>query len=274
MQIYDCHIHSKFSVDASDTIDDICQSAIALGVNAITITDHSLPQPEGCTQYEHIKKSFLETKAAKEKYKGKLLVLTGVERDDEYAPEFRESFYDLEFDCILGSAHSEPTFKENFPDTPYRSLTKCASIIPEELLKKFLVKYYERLAPLAYYADVDVITHLTFPFRYINGIAKRNINEADYYPYMDEVLKGVIETKKALEVNTSGKLLTWNKFMPDEKILRRYYNLGGRIITIGSDAHKKENIGKCFFDAGKMLKEIGFTRASYFIKRERHEYEL
>jgi len=274
MKIYDCHIHSEHSIDANNTIDDICKAAIDIGATAITITDHSLPQPDGCTAYEHIRKSFFDTKSASEKYEGKLLVLSGVERDDEYPPSFRESFYDLDFDCILGSAHSEPTFKFNFSDTPYRSLKKCASVIPMEILKDFVVKYYERLASLAYYADVDVITHLTFPFRYINGISKRNLDESYFYPHMDEVLKGVIETKKALEVNTSGKLLSWNKFMPDENILRRYYQLGGRIITLGSDAHKKENIAAYFFEAQEMLKSIGFTHGSYYIKRKRYKYEL
>lgn len=274
MKIYDCHIHSEFSIDGVATLDEICKTAITKGVSAVTITDHALPMPEGITDYSHIKESVSAAKAAAEKYKDKLLVLTGVERDDEYPPEYREPFYDLDLDCILGSAHSEPTFKNYFSETPYRSLKKCAGVADMELLKQVVTKYYERLSGLAYYADVDVITHLTFPFRYINGLYQRGMEIEPFYPNMDEVLRGVVKTSKALEVNTSGTVTSWSEFMPNAEILKRYYNMGGRIITIGSDAHKKENIAAGFSDAAKMLKEIGFTHGSYFVKRKRQEYEL
>ena len=62
--------------------------------------------------------------------------------------------------------------------------------------------------------------------------------------------------------------------MPNAEILKRYYDIGGRNITLGSDAHKKENIAFAFNNAAAMLKEIGFTHGSYFVKRKRYEYEL
>ena len=274
MKLYDCHIHSKYSIDGTNTIEDIIKTAIKKGVTALTITDHSLPQSSDYAPYEHIKKSVLEAKELSKKYKDKILVLSGVERDDEYPPEYKEPFYSLKLDCILGSAHSEPTFKTYFADCGYKSLKYCADVMDMDFLEQVVKKYYARLSGLAYYADVDVITHLTFPFRYINGYANRGMDMEKFYPDMDEVLMGVVKTDKALEVNTSGKAIKWNEFMPNAEILSRYFALGGRNITLGSDAHKMENIATAFNEAAKMLKEIGFTHGSYFIKRKRYEYKL
>lgn len=274
MQIYDCHIHSEFSIDGTNSIDEIVKSAIKKGAKAITITDHSLPQPKNFAPYEHIKKSVETAKNASLKYADKILVLAGVERDDEYPPEFCEPFYEFDLDCVLGSVHSEPTFKTYFPDCGYKSLKYCAHIADMNFLSQVVEKYYYRLKNIAYYADVDIITHLTFPFRYINGQGKRGLSIEPFYKNIDEVLKGIIETDKTLEVNTSGKATAWNEFMPNGDILKRYFKMGGRNISIGSDAHKKENIAVAFKDATDMLKEIGFINGSYFVKRIRQEYLL
>lgn len=274
MKIYDCHIHSDNSIDGKSSVDDICKAAVEKGITAITITDHATPMPEGMTNYEHIEKCVKEARTASEKYKDQLLVLVGAEREDEYPPEYRERFYDLDLDCILGSAHSKPTFREYFSEHGYRDIKECSEHAPLDLVAQVVKKYYHRLAGLAYYADVDVITHLTFLFRYINGYNKRGLEIEPFYPEIDNILKGVIETGKALELNTSGKALAWNQFMPNAEILKRYYDMGGRTLTLGSDAHKKENIALAFGDAGAMLKEIGFTHGSYFVKRKRYEYEL
>ncbi len=274
MFLYDCHTHSEFSVDGTDSIEEIVKSAISKGLNAITITDHSLPQPENYAPYEHISKSVEGAKEMAKKYRGKILVLSGVERDDEYPPEFREPFYELDLDCVLGSTHTEPIFKTYFPELNYKSLKYCADKVDIDVLENVVKKYYQRLSGMAYYADVDVITHLTFPFRYINGYAKRGMDIEKFYPDIEEVLKGVVETEKSLEINTSGKATAWNEFMPNAEILRTYFDMGGRNITIGSDAHRKENIAVGFRDAVAMLREIGFTNGSYYVKRKRKEYIL
>lgn len=274
MQIYDCHIHSVFSFDGRDTIDDIVKEAIAKGAKAITITDHTSPQSDDYDPYEHIKLSAEKTKAAATKYKDEILVLTGAERSDILPARVHEPFYDFDLDCILGSVHSEPTITEYFPDAPYKSLTTCSETASIDFLIQVVKKYYFKLSDLVYNGNVDVITHMTYPFRYINGKANRGLDVGLFYKEIDEVLDGIINKEKALEVNTSGKGSKWNEFMPNADILKRYFDMGGRNITIGSDAHKKENIAVGFSDALSMLKKIGFTHGSYFVKRQRYEYEL
>lgn len=274
MKIYDCHIHSDNSIDGKSSVDEICKAAIEKGATLITITDHATPMPKGIDNYCHIENCVKEARIAAEKYRGKLTVLVGAEREDKYPADFRERFYDFDLDCVLGSAHSKATFSEHFPDCGYIDILECSKSAPLEFIEEVVRKYYHRLSEITYYADVDVITHLTFLFRYINGHNKRGLSIDPFHSEIDNILKGVIEREKSLEINTSGKALLWNQFMPDAEILKRYYKMGGRNITIGSDAHKKENIAVAFSEAIKMLKEIGFTRGSYYVKRERKEYQL
>ncbi len=274
MRFYDCHIHSDNSIDGTSSVDEICKVAIEKGARLITITDHATPMPEGISDYEHIKKCVEDVRLASEKYKDKLTVLVGAEREDQYPADFREGFYDLPLDCVLGSAHSKPTFRDHFPEYNYIDIADCSKSAPIDFVAEVVKKYYHRLLEITYYADVDVITHLTFMFRYINGYNNRGLEVEKFYPEIDNILKGIIETEKALEINTSGKALAWNQFMPDAEILKRYYDLGGRAVTLGSDAHKKENIAVAFSEATQMLKEIGFTHGSYFVKRKRYEYEF
>lgn len=274
MQIYDCHTHSVFSLDGNDSIDEIVEEAIKKGAKAITITDHTSPQADKYQPYEHIKLSVQKTKKAAQKYKGKILVLSGAERSDIFPADVREPFYDFDLDCILGSVHSKPIIREYFFDSQHKSLTTCCESADIDFLEQFVRKYYFKLSDLVCRGDVDVITHMTYPFRYIVGKANRGLDVALFKKEIDEVLDGIIKTDKTLEINTSGKVGKWNEFMPNADILKRYFKMGGRNITLGSDAHKKENIAVGFFDAVSLLKEIGFTHGSYFVKRERKEYIL
>ncbi len=274
MHIYDCHIHSIFSFDGRDTVDDIVKEAISKGAKAITITEHTLPQSDKFEPYEHIKLSVQKTKEAAQKYNDQILVLAGAERGDAYAADVREPFYDFDLDLISGSVHSDPVIEEYFPNPVITSLKYCTHDTDVEFLKEFVKKYYFKLSDLAYRGDVDVITHLTFPFRYINGRNNIGLDISLFYKEIDEILDGIIKTDKALEVNTSGKAEKWNEFMPNADILKRYFKMGGKNILLGSDAHKKENIAVGFLDALSMLKEIGFTHGSYYVKRERKEYIL
>lgn len=274
MEIYDCHMHSDFSFDAEDTIKTLIEKAISIGARAITITEHPYPMPDGYLPYENLKKSHEMVKELSHKYKDKILVLSGVERDDIMPPDVREPFYELDLDCILASAHTKAVFREELKDSGYTSLSDCVKTESIEFLTDFTHKYYNRLKNMAYYTDADVIAHLTFPFRYINGEGQRDLKISSFYSDIDEVLDGTIKTGKALEVNTSRMATDWQEFMPNAEILKRYHNMGGKHITLGSDAHKKENIAVGFEKAIKMLTKIGFVHGSYFIKRERFEYKL
>ena len=271
--MYDCHIHSINSHDGRETIDDLCAHAIKIGLSGIAISDHTLPAPYGCEDYENIKNSIEEVRECQDKYKGNLTVITAFELDDRTAPDGLKPFYDLKPDFILGSVHSTMIFARHFSHTPYKNLFQQSDIIPDEIIEEFLVLYYKTLEEKAD-EDIDSIAHITYPFRYLNGVSNRNYKTENYFNLMEPILKKIVDTGKCLELNTSGKANKWNEFMPDEFVLKRYYEMGGRDITLGSDAHRCENLAVGFSEAKDLLKSIGFCHACYYLNREKHKYIL
>lgn len=277
MQIYDCHVHTDFSWDAKSSFDEMCNKALALGAKAITATDHDFPAGKNLPDYEHIRQCLAYAKKKNEEMNGSLLVLSGLELSDCFIrEESHVPFYEMkELDCILGSIHSSPIMRKYFPDSPKGyDLAKLVDTASEDFLKKFIEIYYTELLKMAEKADFDVLAHITFPFRYINGKANRGFDKKEYYPLIDEILKAVIKTGKALEVNTSGLAQKWQELMPDRHILKRYYDFGGRLVTTGSDAHVAKNLCVGIPEAQKVLKEIGFTHGTYFVKRKPVSYKF
>ncbi len=277
MQIYDCHVHSTYSFDAKSSIGELCEQAQKRGLCAIAVTDHNLPVPNGYAHYENILKSVEAANRKKEEYAGKLLVLSGVELGDPLTdPLYRyEPFFELAgLDVVLGSVHSSEIIRMYFRDNPYgTSLSTAAKMADMDFLNRFTTRYFTELRRIAEETDVDVITHLTFPLRYINGQENRGLDISAFDEAIDTVLCAVIKHQKVLEVNTSG-FLKWGAFMPDKKILTRYFNMGGRLISLGSDAHHANHLASGFSEATAMLKELGFTRGSYFVNRKRQDYFL
>ena len=121
---------------------------------------------------------------------------------------------------------------------------------------------------MASHEDFDVLAHLSCPLRYINGKYRRQISIDEYQDMVEEILRVVIRRQKALEVNTSGINGVYESLMPDEQTLRRYYALGGRMLTLGSDAHAADRIGNAFGETVELLKEIGFSSYCYYQKRQ------
>lgn len=278
MEIFDCHVHTMYSFDSKTTIEEQCEKALSLGFSAITVADHNLPvQPKFCL-HDNIKASVKAANEMKKRYQGRLKVLSGVELGDPLTDETYpyQKIYEIEgIDCILGSIHSTPICKKYFPNHPYgNNLMDIAKKGDMAFVKEFVGIYYREYFNLCQNADVDIVTHMTFPFRYISGALGYDLDISEYDAPIKKALCAIIETGKALEVNTSGFSMGWCEFMPDERILTMYYTLGGRNVSLGSDAHKTEHLGTAFCEAGKMLKRIGFTHGSFYENRQRQEYLL
>ncbi len=276
MELYDGHLHTKYSIDSTASLDEMCNSAIERGILGIAITDHNIPVPDGFAHYENIRRSVQKARQKDEEFAGSLRVFAGVELGDHFIFEYdAEPFYHMDLDCILGSIHSTPVFKKYFPDCLYGSdLKEAVYQADTDFLKRFLEIYYQELLKVSEEADVDVMTHLTFPLRYMNGLANRNIDIREYDAQIDAILGAIIKTNKVLEVNTSGLSMDWHQLMPNEDILARYFQMGGRSISFGSDAHKAENVGAGIPEAMTKLKKLGFTHGTYFVKRKRFLYTL
>ena len=113
----------------------------------------------------------------------------------------------------------------------------------------------------------DSYGHLDYVVRY--GPA-RNLNYSyeAYQDLIDPILKTLIEKGKGLECNTGGLRYGLGHPNPCEDILRRYRQLGGEILTIGSDAHSPEQVGYGFQTASRLLAACGFRYYTVFHRRK------
>ena len=271
MLIADMHIHSNNSHDAVSSLSEICDSAIKKGIKVLAITDHlDVVYCERSDVFSCIRSSYSDVVRAREKYGKEIDILAGIEIGDPLMyPEFsKECANALDYDVIIGSVHT--VCLDDCTD-PYSMVD--FSRMDAEFLHRFIHKYFDELCGMLADYDFDIFAHLTCPFRYINGKYGRDVDIRKYADRIDDVLRRVIEKGVALEVNTSG-YGTSVGFMPDEWIVERYVSFGGKKVTLGSDAHIADNIGKGFDAAIQMLKRHGIDYIYSFKKRKPVIHEI
>lgn len=270
--MYDTHIHTNNSPDSNQTIDDVCNAAINKGMKLISICDHAEVSLFNLFDFHQlIKNSIEDIESAQIKYHDKLKILKGIEISEFFWDEEKLSvFYSLtDYDVILGSVHRVDCIGHT--DSYSRVVMSDTT---EENLHLFLRTYFDDMIRMIQNYDFDVLSHLTVPLRYINGKYGRGIELSRYKDTIEKILRMIIEKKIALEINTSGIDSDYGDFFPDVNIMKTYKALGGKLITIGSDAHTSDRIG-CGFDKAKnMLSEIGFTHYYYYEKRKPMAVEL
>jgi histidinol-phosphatase (PHP family) len=131
-------------------------------------------------------------------------------------------------------------------------------------------RYFEELKRLCAWGKFDVLGHLTYVLRYLEGNAGRKLNLKLFHEVIRECFKLLIHAGKGIEVNTSGLRQKYGKTFPDTSILKIYHDVGGEILTVGSDSHNPADVGKGIPEAYEMIKEIGFKWLVFYEKHEPH----
>ena len=278
--MYDSHTHTINSPDSTQTIDDLCLAAIEKGVTGVAITDHTHADPAyqnyfpGFVPEPAIRQSIKDALYAKEKYGHTLDVTCGIEVD-EYLnnPKENDKLLELyDFDVVLGSIHylANKPWKLQYSKIPYGS-----SISDTEILD-YLKAYFEAVCLVAEKTDIDVLTHLTCPMRYVNGRHKKGIDITNLEPLIKDILKVIISRNIALEINTAGILREeFGCFLcPEKNIIKTYRDMGGKLLTLGSDAHRKTDVAVGFKETKAILKEIGFDKYHFFKNRKPMEISI
>ncbi|MBQ6999247.1 MAG: histidinol-phosphatase HisJ family protein [Clostridia bacterium] len=272
--MFDTHIHTHNSHDSEQEIDALCRSAIEKGVNAVSLTDHI---DVFAYSEEHNTKvitgSAKDADYAKSTYSEELKIFKGVEVGVyHYDSEMSKKICSLcELDIILGSVHS---FMLNGEKVHFSRDNISEEVLSKEKLINQADAYFNEMLATAETADIDVLCHLTYPLRYINAKYNRNLDINIYSAKITQILKTLIERQIALEINTARVGTDFNYTAPTFDIVNEYYNLGGRLITIGSDAHTPEKIANGFDYVKTALKEIGFDKYYYFEKRRPKSVKL
>lgn len=259
------HVHSKYSVDSNAKLQEIFDTAVERGLKGVAITDHV---PFWYYKNGFDKTNLVECKkeisSLKEKYQGKLKILFGMEISEYHVYPYEQDALAVGgLDVVLCSLHDEVNISTNkvnphFIENDFTRFTK-------EELEELVKNYYSILKKEAKTRDYDVLAHLTYPFRYICCREKIEFGYDFILGEIKEILRIVIDRKKALELNTSNSDKGF--FMPNEEILKIYKQMGGELVTLGSDAHVAKNIDKGLAQGKELLKKCGFTKYYYYENR-------
>lgn len=245
--IFDCHIHTKFSADSEMLASDAINRAKNLNLGII-FTEHFDYDVPG--EYDFTfdpKKYFDEYKNLRDE-KIRLGVEVGLRKS---ARKINKNFIDSAgFDLVIGSIHLVDDLDIYYPEF-FSGKNKNTAY------KKYFATMIEEVAV----EDFDVLGHID----YICRSAPYENPALDYENFkseIDEVLKIIVEREKILELNTRrfDKKSVFDELLP---IYRQYKNLGGKFTTIGSDAHKVENVGKNFQVALNFAEELNLTPVTF-----------
>lgn len=253
---FDCHVHSDNSLDGFDPVSLLCETAAAKGLKTLTITDHCEIDTYLTEGYDKvIKQSAYQTRVAKAVFDGQLEVLAGVElgqalHDKARAQEVLGA-YPLDF--VLASVHN----LYEAPDFYFMDYTHVD-------VNALLHKYYDEIEETCQWGQFDSLAHLTYPLRYICGDHGIAVDMAQFSGQTDRIMKLLIEKNKALEINCSGLRQKIADTMPGEALIRRFRQLGGQYVTLGSDAHKAADIGKGIWEGIQTAARAGFEHVTVF----------
>jgi histidinol-phosphatase (PHP family) len=272
MYLCDSHIHSAYSFDGDVPVEEMVKQGIEKNIKVMTITDHcdALAIGEKDNEFgvileEAIPNSVKEVRRVAEIYRDKIKVLAGVELGEPtHFPDKTQTALNLaDFDFILASTH-EVRGREDFYFLEFS----------QNNIDTLLWEYFNEQLEVVKWNGFDSLAHFDYPARYI---AERTNIKLDYNKFdniIDEILKILIKNNKALEVNTSTISKPLSRPMASEEVLRRYKSLGGKLITLGSDAHTVDNLGKDLHKGIDILKKVGFDSYYYYEHHQDVEVKL
>lgn len=266
----DMHSHSHHSIDGKYAPDAICEAAYRLGLGIVNISDHCDVNRDADTHcYETITASVADALRLKREYDGKLKVLAGIELGNgHWKPDLAKKCAGIEgIDCITGSVHRIVCDGETLIPT-----TADFNSMTHEHILRLVRKYFEDIHLMLDVVRPDILAHMSYLLRYIVGYHHIEVELDQFTDCIDELLKRVIREGIALELNT--QIMTEQIADYDRVIFERYHALGGRLCTLGSDAHIPTRLANGFEAASAALKQLGFNEACYIENREIHSYKL
>lgn len=254
----DYHTHTTFSCDARNTLDEMCGWAIGIGLQEVAFTEHADFEPaDNCAGYFRPAAYFQAIEAARRRYGDRLTIRAGVEVGEphRYLDETAELLDAYPFDFVLGSLHwvdGYPGFSSQFFDgRPVEAAWRS---------------YFEELVRMCEAGDFDVLAHLDLPKRH--GVPRNSAFDPE--PYADLIrtaLQNLIERGKGIEINCSGLRYPMREPLPGPTVVRWYRELGGEILTVGTDAHATSHLGQGIGYALDIAWEAGFEAITLFQER-------
>lgn len=267
----DMHMHTWFSTDSEACPRDMADEAVRKGLKTICFTDHFDKDDlewgeEGIFDVDAY---FVEMQKLQEEYAGKLNIRIGIELGlrtylKDYYEELTKKY---PFDFVIGSVHNVPYKKDAEGNILYTD-PAAEKLFTDRTDKKAYRLMMETTLENVRTSDCfQTLGHLDYVVRYGKS-REKEYSYTDYADIIDEILKLLIEKEKGLEVNSAGLKYGLPFAHPHPDVLKRYRELGGKIITIGADAHKPEHIAYDFAKAEEILKSCGFKYYTEFFEQK------
>lgn len=264
MVLTDLHTHTNLSPDGHATLFEMASAAVDAGVSALAVTDHyDLLNSSGqrVLTYDWTRglAQFSETKS---RFEGKLKLLLGIELGSAHvSPDHARAVLagaGEGLDQIIGSIHN---FREEHGGGEYffadfHELSACHAALDD---------YFTSMEALVAMPDCyDILGHIIYPTRYMHRDGYDIALPGQYKDRLAEILRKVIQTGHSIEVNTcrGNTVADWRD------ILLLYRDLGGTLVTIGSDAHRPHDVGKGLRESCTLLQECGFEHLAVYNRRQ------
>ncbi len=258
--LIDYHTHTTFSTDGYSSMEEMVSAAVAAGVSQIAITDHYDPDyPEAGWGDELLFPEYhrqMETTA--KKFEGRTKLVKGLEVGIQHGDTFekcRQTVKGYDYDFIIGSFHCAEGFE-----------LSCGGFFNNRSVEEGTKAFYKYVYDcLSVYKDYDVLGHINVIDRYGAYIPAYD----DLMDIIAEILKLIIADGKGIEINTSSFRYGMGDYTtPSHEILSLYHEIGGEIITVGSDAHSARHVGDGIPWAYEKLKSVGFRYVTAFSQRK------
>lgn len=269
MYLADYHTHSRISPDAGTSMTDMARAAVTAGLDEICFTDHVEPIVWGSTELRDAydwNALTAEFESAQRAMGKRIRLRLGIELGDahwSFPHTERMMKRAPELDFVIGSVHM---LSKRFDGMDLYYFDPR----DEDEAREGIADYLENVQRLAEWGGFSVLGHLTLPLRYLNENRGFHLTFDGFEEQVERVLRTLIQNGCGIELNTNRG----NTPLPDEKWLRMYRELGGEIITVGTDAHSSRYVGCAVRERQRLLKDCGFARFCTFEKLRPIWHEL
>ena len=254
----DAHLHTDLSHDSAVPLDDYARLAVERGIAELAITDHVdfAPSAPGYGETTFDGRERVVREGAERWAERGVAIRFGVEItwDSKYATEIRDHLARHAYDFVIGSVHI-------YRGSPYAA-DRVAGWVAGRSLEAIVAPYFNEVAAGARTGLFDAMGHIDFVKRFLTP----HVTTADLAgaPELYEpILAALVESGTGLEINTSGLRSPAEETYPSAAVVARFHAVGGRAVTVGSDAHHTDSFAWALADGYDIAAAAGFSSLAF-----------
>ena len=260
LKLFDTHTHSEFSPDGRMTMEEAVESAMIKGLGGISFTDHFDVEAPGDNSHFSFDPLEQQDKIDKLKSREGFFIGKGIELglQPSAIESARKAVSLFKFDLVIASVH----FVDGID--PYHD--KYYDLRNEKVAYgRYLETIYQCITG---YDDFDILGHFDYITRY-SPYLNKSLTMKEYGDYLDPILRHLAYRGKALEINTNTyRVRNGSSPVLDNAVIRHFRQIGGELVTLGSDAHDYQRVGEGLEEAARLLISEGYRYTAYFAERK------